>query len=122
MAASAKLSRYDRVCPRDPGNVLQSVPPGLAVSTIRRRVAAIQLAHRFRNFESPTTSELVRGTLRGIARTVGTAPWIEGPRCSVARVRWRFPALGVCCAQMRRPSAVSRVPAWIANVMPFQPP
>lgn len=52
---------------------------GLKVSTIRRRVAAIRLAHRLCDHDAPTSSELVRGTLRGIARTHGSAPQQKAP-------------------------------------------
>ena len=52
---------------------------GRKVSTIRRRVAAIRLAHRLCDYEPPTNAELVRGTLHGIARTHGTAPQQKAP-------------------------------------------
>lgn len=52
---------------------------GRKTSSIRRRVAAIRLAHRLSGQESPTTAELVRGTLRGIARTHGSAPNQKAP-------------------------------------------
>ena len=47
---------------------------GLAASTIGRRGAAIRYAHKLAGFEPPTNSEAVKATLRGIRRTVGTAP------------------------------------------------
>jgi site-specific recombinase XerD len=52
---------------------------GRQVSTIRRRVAAIRLAHRLCDYEPATNTELVRGTLRGIARTHGAAPRQKAP-------------------------------------------
>ena len=52
---------------------------GRKVSTIRRRVAAIRLAHRLCDHEPPTNTELVRGTLHGIARTHGAAPQQKAP-------------------------------------------
>lgn len=52
---------------------------GRQVSTIRRRVAAIRLAHRLCDHEPPTNTELVRGTLHGIARTHGAAPRQKAP-------------------------------------------
>jgi integrase len=52
---------------------------GRAVSTVRRRAAAIRLAHRLCDCESPTAAETVRGTLRGIARTRGSAPHQKAP-------------------------------------------
>ncbi len=42
---------------------------GLAVSSISRRAAAIRLFHRAAGHATPTESELVRSTLRGIRRT-----------------------------------------------------
>ncbi len=52
---------------------------GRKVSTIRRRVAAIRLAHRLCDHEPPTNAELVHGTVRGIARTHGSAPNQKAP-------------------------------------------
>jgi integrase len=42
-------------------------------STLGRRLAAIQYAHQNAGHESPTTAELVRATLRGIRRSLGSA-------------------------------------------------
>src|SRR5262249_43096749 len=47
---------------------------GLAASTISRRGAAVRYAHKLAGHEPPTNSEAVKATLRGIRRTVGTAP------------------------------------------------
>jgi site-specific recombinase XerD len=47
---------------------------GLAASTISRRGAAIRYAHKLAGHEPPTNSEVVKATLRGIRRAVGTAP------------------------------------------------
>ncbi|KAA6181514.1 tyrosine-type recombinase/integrase [Thiohalocapsa marina] len=52
---------------------------GRKVATLRRRVAAIRLAHRLCGHEPPTNSELVRATLRGIARLHGAAPQQKAP-------------------------------------------
>src|SRR5258708_1139084 len=41
----------------------------LACSTLSRRLAAINHAHREKRLESPTRSELVRATIAGIRRT-----------------------------------------------------
>lgn len=46
---------------------------GCANATLRRRVAAIRFFHTSANFESPTQSELVSSTLKGIRRTIGAA-------------------------------------------------
>lgn len=43
-------------------------------STIGRRVAAIRYAHKLARLPLPTDDERVTATLRGIRRTVGTAP------------------------------------------------
>ena len=45
----------------------------LAVATLTRRLVSISLAHRAKGHTSPTTSELVRATMRGIRRTHGVA-------------------------------------------------
>jgi site-specific recombinase XerD len=46
---------------------------GTAPSTLRRRLAAIRLAHRMVDLEPPTNSELVKSTFAGIRRVHGTA-------------------------------------------------
>lgn len=46
---------------------------GKAVSTLGRRIAAIQYSHYLMGHESPTQSELVKATLKGIRRSLGTA-------------------------------------------------
>lgn len=48
--------------------------PSFRSSTIARRMAAISVAHKRRNLESPTASPQVREVLSGIRRTLGTAP------------------------------------------------
>jgi site-specific recombinase XerD len=48
-------------------------------STIGRRLAAVRYAHRLAGHESPTNAETVRATLRGIRRTMGTAPIRKAP-------------------------------------------
>lgn len=45
----------------------------LTVSTLVRRIASISKAHRARGFPSPSASELVKATMRGIKRTRGCA-------------------------------------------------
>ncbi len=47
---------------------------GVKPSTIDRRLAAIRFAHRLADLPLPTDDERVRATLRGIRRTLGTAP------------------------------------------------
>jgi len=42
-------------------------------STLGRRLAAIRYAHKLAHLETPTDSEAVKATLRGIRRTMGTA-------------------------------------------------
>jgi site-specific recombinase XerD len=55
---------------------------GLAVSSISRRAAAIRLFHRAAGHATPTESQLVRSTLRGIRRTLGVAPKQKKPLTS----------------------------------------
>ncbi|HUV05136.1 MAG TPA: site-specific integrase [Armatimonadota bacterium] len=48
-------------------------------STISRRLSSISVAHRAAGHQSPTRSELVRKTLKGIRRTLGVAPTRKAP-------------------------------------------
>lgn len=52
---------------------------GRSPSTLGRRLAAIRAAHLRAGHESPSGSEVVRATLRGIRRTVGVAPRKKAP-------------------------------------------
>jgi site-specific recombinase XerD len=52
---------------------------GRRPSTLARRAAAIRLAHRSQNFESPTKSEVVKATMRGIRREHGMARLQKAP-------------------------------------------
>ena len=56
----------------------------LAVSTLRRRLAAISEAHQAARFPNPTIDPAVRTTWAGIRRTHGTAP--EGKEAAVTEV------------------------------------
>jgi len=47
---------------------------GLKPSTISRRLAAIRMLHRASGVETPTSSEIVTATMRGIRREHGAAP------------------------------------------------
>lgn len=47
---------------------------GAKASTLGRRVAAIRYAHKLAGHEPPTNSEAVKALMRGIRRTIGTAP------------------------------------------------
>jgi site-specific recombinase XerD len=48
-------------------------------STIGRRIAAIRYAHKLAGHAVPTDDERVRATVRGIRRTLGTAPRKKSP-------------------------------------------
>jgi site-specific recombinase XerD len=48
-------------------------------STIQRRLSAISQCHQVKGFESPTKNEIVRSVLKGIRRTLGTAPNEKAP-------------------------------------------
>lgn len=50
----------------------ESANDGLAVATLERRITAIHKAHIDQKLASPAHSEIVRQTMRGIRRTVGT--------------------------------------------------
>ena len=52
---------------------------GKSTSTIMVRLAAIAYAHRQLGFDDPTTAERVKAVLRGIRRTIGTAPKQKAP-------------------------------------------
>lgn len=51
----------------------------LKVGTIQRRLNAISEAHKAMGAESPTSAGIVRATLKGIRRTLGTAPMQKAP-------------------------------------------
>jgi site-specific recombinase XerD len=59
-------------------------------STIGRRVAAIRYAHKLAGLEAPTDDERVRATMRGIRRTVGSAPTKKVP-ATADRIRTMAP-------------------------------
>ena len=50
----------------------ESANDGLAVATLERRITAIHKVHIDQKLASPAHSEIVRQTMRGIRRTVGT--------------------------------------------------
>src|SRR5439155_19464197 len=53
---------------------------GIKPSSIGRRVAAIRYAHKLAGHDAPpTNSEMVRATVRGIRRTIGTAKARKAP-------------------------------------------
>src|SRR3954453_498887 len=52
---------------------------GLKASTIPRRAAAIRYLHRSADLEPPTNAEAFRELLKGIRRTLGTAPIRKAP-------------------------------------------
>src|SRR5712691_10576654 len=51
----------------------------LRVGSIQRRLNAIAEAHKAVGLESPTSAGMVRNTLKGIKRTMGTAPAQKAP-------------------------------------------
>jgi len=62
--------------PADPATVtlyLSELAGRAKPSTIQRRVTAISHAHRAADYESPTRANVVRETLKGIRRALGTA-------------------------------------------------
>jgi site-specific recombinase XerC len=59
---------------------------GTKPSTLSRRVAAIRYAHKLAHLDTPTDSEAVKATLRGIRRTVGSAKVRKAPAVA-AKVR-----------------------------------
>jgi site-specific recombinase XerD len=55
------------------------VAQGAKASTLGRRVAAIRYAHKLASLPTPTDSEAVKATLRGIRRTIGAAKVKKAP-------------------------------------------
>ena len=69
-------------CPAAPETValyLTGLSQSYKVSTLTRRLAAIAQVHRAAGQTSPTESSLVRHLLRGIRRSLGTAPVTKRP-------------------------------------------
>jgi site-specific recombinase XerD len=56
------------------GFLTHEADAGRSASTIGRRCAAIRYAHKLAGLPDPTESEDVRATVKGIRRTIGTAP------------------------------------------------
>jgi site-specific recombinase XerD len=52
---------------------------GTRPSTLGRRIASIRYAHKLAGHPPPTDDERVKATMRGIRRTVGTAPQKKSP-------------------------------------------
>jgi hypothetical protein len=52
---------------------------GAKASTIAHRAAAIRYAHRLAGHEPPTSAETVKAVMRGIRRSIGTAPERKAP-------------------------------------------
>jgi len=69
-ARSRAPSAYQR---RPPAERIYIGPVGLALPTLRRRIAAIAVRHTAAGHETPTDHPLVRRMLRRYARTRGTA-------------------------------------------------
>jgi site-specific recombinase XerD len=57
---------------------------GLKASSIARRVSAIRFAHKLAGHPSPTEDEGVSSVLKGIRRTLGTAPAQKAPATAEA--------------------------------------
>lgn len=52
---------------------------GRSIATIELRLAAVAAAHRTKQFDSPTKSELVHRTIQGLRRLKGSAPSQKSP-------------------------------------------
>jgi hypothetical protein len=76
-------------------------------STIGRRVAAIRYAHQLAGHEIPTDDERVRATMRGIRRTVGTAPTKKTP-APADRIAAMAPVASSLHGEIIRQRAVDR--------------
>lgn len=58
---------------------LELAAQGNKVSTLTVKLAAISSAHRLKELDDPTKSEMVRTVMAGIRRTLGTAPDRKAP-------------------------------------------
>ncbi|WP_273727829.1 site-specific integrase [Brucella gallinifaecis] len=58
--------------PSDMASYIAEMAGHFAVATIERRLASLAKAHRTRGYDDPCKSELVKSTLRGIRRSLGT--------------------------------------------------
>ena len=65
--------------PETVASYLAAQARGHKASTIQRRLSAISMVHQVRGFESPCRNELVRSVIKGIRRTLGTAPNEKAP-------------------------------------------
>jgi site-specific recombinase XerD len=63
---------------------------GCRPSSIGRRIAAIRYAHKLAGLALPTDDERVRATIRGIRRSIGTAPVKKAP-ATVERILMMVP-------------------------------
>lgn len=81
---------FENWCSRQSLSALPATPETVAcylsalaehhkASTIQRRLSAISQVHQAKGFESPTKNETVRSVLKGIRRTIGTAPAEKAP-------------------------------------------
>ena len=69
----------------------------VSASTIARRIAAIPFAHKLDGHETPTDSEAVKSVVRGIRRTIDTAP----AKKSLTTTAVIAKMLGTCPATLR---------------------
>jgi integrase len=81
---------FEDWCAKQPVSALPATPQTVAyyisamadhskASTIGRRLSSISVAHQVKGFDSPTKSQIVHSVLRGIRRTIGTAPNEKAP-------------------------------------------
>lgn len=69
------------------------VAQGAKASTLGRRLAAVRYAHKLASMPTPTDSEAVKATLRGIRRTIGAAKVKKAPA-----VVSRLKAMSAACS------------------------
>jgi site-specific recombinase XerD len=70
------------------------VETGTRASTLGRRVAAIRYAHKLAGHPAPTDDERVKATMRGIRRSLGTAPRKKAPATAERIVSMALSASG----------------------------
>lgn len=80
--------------------IAAQVNAGKTIATIKQTIAALSFFHRVNGYEDPTKNELIRRTLKGARRTIGTAPVKKQPL--------RIPVLKAIISNIDKNSAIGR--------------
>jgi hypothetical protein len=93
---------------------------GVSPSTIGRRVAAIRYAHKLAGFPITTDDERVRATVRGIRRSLGTAPNRKAP-ATADKIVAMAPVVGGRLSEIRDRALLLIQPPIVARSMTNPP-